>query len=87
MSKLSLDGVEVCDLKNDKIAVSRTQSIQMKTDSTLLDSILKVEANKVLSVFHLEALGPQYGDFVVFLDQKLQPHLVTTLAYTFSEKS
>ena len=29
--KLSLDGIEVCDLKkNDKIAVLRTQSIQLK---------------------------------------------------------
>ena len=60
MSKLYLDGVEVCDLKKEKIAISWTQSLQMKKDSTLLDSILKVEANKSLSNFHLEALGLRY---------------------------
>ena len=36
-----------------------------KTDTTLLDSILKVEANKVLSVYLLKALGTRYGDYPI----------------------
>ena len=52
----------------------------------MLASTFKIESNKVLSIFHLEALGSRDGDFVVFLDHKLQPHLVTTLTSTSSEK-
>ena len=64
MSKLSLDGVKVCDLKKTtKSPYHGPRASKWKTDSTLLDSILKVESNKLLSVFHLEALGPRYSDF------------------------
>ena len=46
---------------------------KLKKDSILLASILKVEPKilkvkpkKVLFFFHLEALGPGYGNFVIF---------------------
>ena len=46
--------------KTTKSPYCGPRASKWKTDSTLLDSILKVEANKLLSNFHLEALGPRY---------------------------
>ena len=53
------------DLK-DKMAISQPLSHFCKKEDYFISSILKVEGNKVLSFFGLEALGLRYGHFVIF---------------------